>query len=78
MSKNDMKNHVSTLSKDDLGDLVKAFRIPLNLHPRFPDPTLTMDRLPHDAIGVYSESFWFSGVHIPFSTFLLSVLGYFK
>ncbi|GJZ89692.1 hypothetical protein Tco_0661474 [Tanacetum coccineum] len=73
-----MKNRVSTLSKDDLGDLVKAFRIPLNLHPRFPDPTLTLDRLPHDVIGVYSESLWFFSVRIPFSTFLLSVLGYFK
>ncbi|GJU14855.1 hypothetical protein Tco_1142821, partial [Tanacetum coccineum] len=73
-----MKNRVSTLSKDDLGDLVKAFRIPLNLHPRFPDLALTMDCLPHEAIGVYSESLWFFGVRIPFLTFLLSVLGYFK
>ncbi|GJW85161.1 gypsy type transposase [Tanacetum coccineum] len=78
MSKNDMKNPVSALSKDDLGDLVKAFRVPLNLHPRLPDPTLTMDRLPHDAIGVYSESLRFFGVRIPFLTFLLLVLGYFK
>ncbi|GJY67128.1 hypothetical protein Tco_0469366 [Tanacetum coccineum] len=46
-----MKNHVSTLFKDDLGELVKTFRIPLNLHPHFPDPTLTMDRLPQDTIG---------------------------
>nr|GEU72472.1 hypothetical protein [Tanacetum cinerariifolium] len=40
MSKNDMKDRVSSISKDDLGDLVKTFRIPLNLHPRLPDPTL--------------------------------------
>ncbi|GKE10384.1 hypothetical protein Tco_1413935 [Tanacetum coccineum] len=78
MSKNDMKNSISTLSKDDLGDLVKAFRILLNMHPRFLDPTLIMDRLPHDAISVYSESLWFFSVRIPFSTFLLLVLGYFK
>ncbi|GJT02377.1 hypothetical protein Tco_0823546 [Tanacetum coccineum] len=78
MSKNDMKNHVSTLSKSDLKDLVKTFRIPLDLHPRLPDSTFTMDRLPSDAIGVYSEFLRFSGIRIPFSTFLLSVLKYFR
>ncbi|GJS16051.1 zf-CCHC domain-containing protein [Tanacetum coccineum] len=62
----------------EVGDLVKAFRVPLNLHPRLPDPTLTMDRLPHDVIDVYSESLWFFGVRIPFLTFLLLVLRYFK
>nr|GEY11890.1 xylulose kinase-1 [Tanacetum cinerariifolium] len=50
MSKNDMKNRVYTLSKDDLEDLVKTFRIPSD-HPRIP---------------------------IPFFTFLLSILKYFK
>ncbi|GJT02378.1 hypothetical protein Tco_0823547 [Tanacetum coccineum] len=74
MSKNDMKNRVSTLFKSDLKDLVKTFRIPLDLHPRLPDSTFTMDRLPSDAIGVYSEFLWFFGIRIPFSTFLLSVL----
>ncbi|GKC55846.1 hypothetical protein Tco_1083444 [Tanacetum coccineum] len=73
-----LKSSVSTLSKDDLGDLVKTFRIPLNLHPRLPDLTLTMDRLPLNAIGVHSESLRFSCVRIPFLTFLLSVFGYFK
>ncbi|GJU16794.1 hypothetical protein Tco_1144760 [Tanacetum coccineum] len=50
MSKNDKKTRVSTLSKDDLRDLVKTFRIPADLHPCFPDPALTMDHLPDDAI----------------------------
>ncbi|GKA92750.1 hypothetical protein Tco_0814675 [Tanacetum coccineum] len=52
MSKNYMKTRVSTLSKDDLSDLVKTFHIPVDLHPRLPDPALTMDRLPDDAIGL--------------------------
>ncbi|GKE71411.1 hypothetical protein Tco_1529483, partial [Tanacetum coccineum] len=48
---------------DDLGDLVKTFRIPLNMHPRLPDPTLIIDRLTHDAIGTlryifYNWSLW--------------------
>ncbi|GJY35688.1 putative reverse transcriptase domain-containing protein [Tanacetum coccineum] len=54
MSRNDIKTRVSTLSKDELGDLVKTFRIPANLHPCLPDPALTMDRLPDEAIGVSS------------------------
>ncbi|GJR98462.1 hypothetical protein Tco_0270636 [Tanacetum coccineum] len=45
-----MKNHVCTLSKNDLKDLVKTYRVPLNLHPRLPDPEFTMNRLPVDAI----------------------------
>ncbi|GJS82965.1 hypothetical protein Tco_0749506 [Tanacetum coccineum] len=45
-----MKTRVSTLLKDNLRDLVKTFRIPIDLHPRFPDPALTMHHLPDDAI----------------------------
>ncbi|GJY45909.1 hypothetical protein Tco_0434972 [Tanacetum coccineum] len=37
-----------------------------------------MDRLPGDAIGIYTELLCFSGVRIHFSSFLLSVLKYFK
>ncbi|GJZ16651.1 hypothetical protein Tco_0552774 [Tanacetum coccineum] len=58
--------------------LVKTYRIPLDLHPRLPDHGFTMDRLPADAIGIYFEFLWFFGVRVPFSTFLLSVLKYFK
>ncbi|GJX63398.1 hypothetical protein Tco_0296298 [Tanacetum coccineum] len=78
MSKNDMKDRICTLSKNDLKDLVKTYRIPLDLHPHLPDPGFTMDRLPDDAIGIYSKFLWFFGVRVPFSTFLLSVLKYFK
>ncbi|GJW29172.1 hypothetical protein Tco_0046047 [Tanacetum coccineum] len=78
MSKNDMKNHIRTLSKNDLKDLVKTYRIPLDLHPRLPNSGFTMDHLPGNAIGIYTELLWFSGVRIPFLTFLLFVLKYFK
>ncbi|GKA57626.1 hypothetical protein Tco_0756814 [Tanacetum coccineum] len=40
---------------DSHTDLVKTYRIPLDLHPRLPDPGFTMDHLPGDAIGIYSE-----------------------
>nr|GEY41302.1 hypothetical protein [Tanacetum cinerariifolium] len=55
MSKNDMKNRIYTLSKNDLKVLVKTYRIPPDLHPCLPDPGFTMDRLHGDAIGIYSE-----------------------
>ncbi|GJZ89141.1 hypothetical protein Tco_0660923, partial [Tanacetum coccineum] len=73
-----MKDRICALSKNDLKDLVKTYRIQLDLHPRFPDPGFTMDRIPIDAIGIYYEFLRFSGVRVPFSTFLLSVLKYFK
>ncbi|GKB85360.1 hypothetical protein Tco_0957632 [Tanacetum coccineum] len=73
-----MKGRICALSKNDLKDLLKTYRIPLDLYPRFPDPDFTMDRLPADAIGIYSEFLWFSSVRVPFLTFLLSVLKYFK
>ncbi|GJV00860.1 hypothetical protein Tco_1330130 [Tanacetum coccineum] len=78
MSKNDMKDRICTFFKNDLKDLVKAYRIPLDLHPCLLYPGFTMDHLPTDAIGIYSKFLWFSGVRVPFSTFLLSVLKYFK
>ncbi|GJU17363.1 hypothetical protein Tco_1145329 [Tanacetum coccineum] len=73
-----MKYRICTLSKNDLKDLVKTYRIPLDLHPHLPNVGFTMDRLPADAIGIYSEFLWFSGIRVLFSTFLLSVLKYFK
>nr|GEU94196.1 hypothetical protein [Tanacetum cinerariifolium] len=48
MFKNDTKDRICALSKNDLKDLVNTYRIPLDLHPRFPDPGFTMDRLPAD------------------------------
>ncbi|GJX81880.1 retrovirus-related pol polyprotein from transposon TNT 1-94 [Tanacetum coccineum] len=72
-----MKDRICTLSKNDLKDLVKTYRIPLDLHPCLPDHGFTMDRLPADAIGIYFD-LWFSGIRVPFSIFLLPVLKYFK
>ncbi|GKB92053.1 hypothetical protein Tco_0964325 [Tanacetum coccineum] len=63
MSKNDLKKRICSLSKNDLKDLVKTYHIPVVLHPRLPDPGFTIDRLPADAIGIYSEFLRFSGIH---------------
>ncbi|GJX15427.1 hypothetical protein Tco_0216259 [Tanacetum coccineum] len=73
-----MKDRICTLSKNDLKDLVNTYHILPDLYSRFPDVGFTMDRLLADAIGIYSEFLRFFGVRVPFSTFLLYVLKYFK
>nr|GEV09099.1 retrovirus-related Pol polyprotein from transposon TNT 1-94 [Tanacetum cinerariifolium] len=78
MSKTDIKDHICALFKNDLKDLVKTYRRPLDLHPRLPNLGFTMDRLTADAIGIHSEFLQISGIRVSFSTFLLSVLKYFK
>ncbi|GKA72981.1 hypothetical protein Tco_0779197 [Tanacetum coccineum] len=78
MSKYDMSTTFSDLTQDSLGTLVKIYHIPLDLRPRLPDPDHFIDHLPNDAIGIYTRFLRFFEVRIPFSTFLLSVLKYFK
>ncbi|GJY58044.1 hypothetical protein Tco_0457936 [Tanacetum coccineum] len=78
MSKYDMSTTFSDLNKKCLETFVNTYRIPLDLHPHLPDPDLSMDIVPNDAIGIYTQFLCFSKVRIPFSTFLLSVLKYFK
>ncbi|GKC63499.1 hypothetical protein Tco_1096097 [Tanacetum coccineum] len=60
--------------------LIASYDIPLDLRPRLLDPNFRMINLPggDTAIGIYSRIFDSSGVRIPFSSFLLAVLKYFK
>ncbi|GKB75354.1 hypothetical protein Tco_0942249, partial [Tanacetum coccineum] len=53
---------------------------PEDLKPRLPDPNFRMINLParDTTIGIYSMIFDSLGVRIPFSSFLLAVLKYFK
>ncbi|GJR80586.1 hypothetical protein Tco_0151371 [Tanacetum coccineum] len=60
MSKNDMTTYVSNLIETDLRNLVKTYRIPLDLHPRFPDPNLTIDHLPNDGTCICTQFLRFS------------------
>ncbi|GJZ49148.1 hypothetical protein Tco_0603338 [Tanacetum coccineum] len=64
----------------ELKTLIATYDIPLNLRPRLPDSNFRMINLPagDTAIGIYSRIFDSSGVRIPFSSFLLAVLKYFK
>ncbi|GJX60107.1 hypothetical protein Tco_0291497 [Tanacetum coccineum] len=80
MAKKDMHIYVSQLKDAELKTLIATYDIPLNLRPRLPDSNFRMINLPagDTAIGVYSRIFDSSGVRIPFSSFLLAVLKYFK
>ncbi|GKE60511.1 hypothetical protein Tco_1510878, partial [Tanacetum coccineum] len=74
------KTYVSRLKDTKLETLIATYDIPLDLRPRLPDPNFSMINLPvgDRAIGIYSRIFDSSGVRIPFSSFLLAVLKYFK
>ncbi|GKD65292.1 hypothetical protein Tco_1307400, partial [Tanacetum coccineum] len=52
------------LAKADLGTLIKTYHIPLDLHPHLPNPDLTMDHLPNDVIGIYTQSLRFFGLRL--------------
>ncbi|GJR17114.1 hypothetical protein Tco_0965641 [Tanacetum coccineum] len=80
MAKKDMHIYVSHLKDAELKTLIATYDIPLSLRPRLPDSNFRMSILPagDTAIGIYSRIFDSSGVRIPFSSFLLAVLKYFK
>ncbi|GJX62022.1 hypothetical protein Tco_0294922 [Tanacetum coccineum] len=66
------------LTQDDLNELIIKYKIPCDLHPRLPSEEFVMSELPDDVIGVYHWIFDFSGVRIPFSSFLLAIIKYYK
>ena len=76
--KQDIQRRFSKTRPSDVVYLADAFGIPSDLHPRVPPDGMTMDRLPADAIGLYVKYFFEGGLNIPFSTFLLGVIQYFK
>ncbi|GJT29241.1 hypothetical protein Tco_0909516, partial [Tanacetum coccineum] len=80
MAKKDMHMYVSRLKDTELKTLIATYDIPLDLRPRLPDSNFrTSILLAGDTtIGIYSRIFDSSGVRIPFSSFLLAVLKYFK
>ncbi|GJS36283.1 hypothetical protein Tco_0534665 [Tanacetum coccineum] len=74
----DMYIYTSTLALKELNQAIKEFCIPEDLRPRLPSPDLTMNKLPGDVIGIYVEQLDQGGMRIPFSTFLLAVIRYFR
>ena len=76
--KKDIQLRPSTMDEGEVLAVVETFGIPKDLHPRVPPTDMTMDQLPEDAIGLYAEYFFDGGLTVPFSTFLLGVIKYFK
>ncbi|GJR32800.1 hypothetical protein Tco_1109032 [Tanacetum coccineum] len=68
----------SRLTQDDLHDLVIKYKITRDLHPRLPSEEFVMSELLDDAIGIYHRMFDFSGVCIPFSSFLLALIKHYR
>ncbi|GJW07623.1 hypothetical protein Tco_1570046 [Tanacetum coccineum] len=68
----------SRFTPDDLNDLIIKYKIPCDLHPWLPSEDFVMSELPDDAIGIYHRMFDFSGVRIPFSSFLLALIKHYR
>ncbi|GJW37532.1 hypothetical protein Tco_0060452 [Tanacetum coccineum] len=68
----------SRLTPNELNDLIIKYKIPCDLHPRLPSEGFVMSELPDDAIGIYHQIFDFSGVRIPFSSFLLALIKHYR
>nr|GEV23501.1 hypothetical protein [Tanacetum cinerariifolium] len=66
------------LTQDDLNELIIRYKIPRDLHPRLPSKEFVMYNLPNDVISVYHRIFDFSGVRIPFFSFLLALIKHYK
>ncbi|GKD63207.1 hypothetical protein Tco_1305315 [Tanacetum coccineum] len=68
----------SRLTLDDLNYLIIKYKIPYDLHPRLPSEDFVMSEIPDDDIGIYHRMFDFSGVRIPFSSFLLALIKHYR
>nr|GEW94940.1 hypothetical protein [Tanacetum cinerariifolium] len=78
MAKKDMDLYHSRITPDDLNDLIIKYKIPRDPYPRLPSKEFVMSELPDDAIGIYHQIFDFSGVRIPFSSFLLALIKHYR
>ncbi|GJX23856.1 hypothetical protein Tco_0228301, partial [Tanacetum coccineum] len=68
----------SRLTQDDLNELIIKSKIHRDLHRRLPSEDFVMSELPDDVIGVYYRILDFSGVRIPFSSFLIALIKHYK
>ncbi|GJW82354.1 hypothetical protein Tco_0146329, partial [Tanacetum coccineum] len=78
LPKFDMPSYESEMTSKDVKSLALRHGIPLDLHPVALTKGWTMDQLPDDMIGLYEQYFEFSGIRVPFSTFLLAVIKHFR
>ncbi|GJY08051.1 hypothetical protein Tco_0375105 [Tanacetum coccineum] len=72
-----MPSYESEMTPKDVKSLALRYGIPLDLHPVALMKGWTMDKLSDDMIGLYEQYFEFSGIRVPFSSFLLAVIKHF-
>nr|GEU49671.1 transposase (putative), gypsy type [Tanacetum cinerariifolium] len=72
-----MHTYTSSMTDDEVISITSEYGIPLDLRPHAPEPTLTMNKLPLNAIGIYEQYLEMSGVRVPFSTLLLGIIKHF-
>ncbi|GJR77882.1 hypothetical protein Tco_0090247 [Tanacetum coccineum] len=68
----------SRLTQDDLKELIIKYKIPCDLHPWLPSEEFVMFELSDNDIGMYHRILDFSGVRIPFSSFLIALVKHYK
>ncbi|GJY19899.1 hypothetical protein Tco_0392465 [Tanacetum coccineum] len=78
LPKFDMPSYESEMTSKDVKSLALRHGIPLDLHLVALTKGWTMDQLSDDMIGLYEQYFEFSGIRVPFSTFLLAVIKHFR
>nr|GEW88868.1 probable serine/threonine-protein kinase SIS8 [Tanacetum cinerariifolium] len=72
------ERHSGRIMWADYTDLNAKYKIPRDLYPLLLSKEFVMSELLDDAIGVYHRVFDFSGVRIPFSSFLLALIKHYK
>nr|GEV76042.1 hypothetical protein [Tanacetum cinerariifolium] len=75
-----MHTYAFELNDSELRTLISTYNIPVDLRLHLPDPNFQMINLPSGdtAICIYHRIFDSLGVRIPFSSFLLEVVKYYK
>nr|GEX28407.1 MDIS1-interacting receptor like kinase 2-like [Tanacetum cinerariifolium] len=77
LPKFDMRIYTSEMTLEELKTTINEYCIPMDLHPRFPHPGMTMDRLLSRYIGMYVEQLEQGGLMVSFSSFFLVVIKHF-
>ncbi|GJU32463.1 hypothetical protein Tco_1176052 [Tanacetum coccineum] len=74
----DMHTFTSNMTVDEVNNTDAKYGIPLDLYPRVPSSTMTMNKLSAYTIGIYEQYLEMEGVRVPFSTLLLGIIKHFR
>ncbi|GJY78499.1 gypsy type transposase [Tanacetum coccineum] len=66
------------LTQEHLDAVCAKYFVPEEVHPQLPSPDATMHERPTGKVGMYTRFFDYANYRIPFSTFFVSVLTYFR